>query len=179
MTSAETRTRLPGPALALDFLAAAVVALAVFALPLSALYAGTNSPNRFYCDVGLPLECLLAAGAIVWLVRGPDWPAKLAAFLGAAAVTWVGALLAAGLGLAIVGVVDSGASCHTTARFWGVVAFVGPIVIYTVVAAWALRGRIGPRFFLGPAAGAVLGIAWFVVIFALTRHAQPGFCGTD
>jgi len=144
---------------ALDFLAATIVALAVFVLPL-VLWHGTSSPS------GVLLACVLAAGAVVWLVHGPKWPSRLAALIGAGVVTFVGAIVAF---LLAAWIMEKASICGWSLD-WFEVGLYGAPVIYAAIGGWALKGRVGVRFFLGPPAGAVLGIAWVLVVVALTHH---------
>ena len=142
----------------LDFLAGAIVALAVFVLPFSLRVLELRSPYL--------LAWVLAAGAIVWLVRGPNWPNRLGALIGMGVVTFVGGIAALLVGLWII---EKASLCGATGG-WVDAALFGAPAIYAAVAGWALRGRVGVRFFVGPPAGAVLGIGWMLVVLALTHH---------
>lgn len=155
----------------LAYVAAAVVALAFFALPISFLALVTSHHSGWLLATFLP-ACLLASLAAARLVAGPGWPSVLAAVIGAGVLTWVGGFFAFYLGYSIE--IDNSLCGHAPATG---IAFVGAVVVYAAVAGWALAGTGGPRFFFGPSAGAALGIAWSLVVLALIPGGH-GYCET-
>jgi hypothetical protein len=156
---------------ALDHLAAAIVALAVFALPISFMALTTGHHDPWFL-IGFALACLLAGAAVLHIVAGPGWPSMLAAIIGMGAVTWLGGVIAAMFGYGIE--IDHGLCGHAPATS---VAFAGAVVVYAVVAGWSLAGSGGPRFFLGPSAGAALAIAWALASLAVIPGGH-GYCET-
>jgi hypothetical protein len=159
---------LPRVGSALDYLSAAIVALAVFALPIS-LIALTTGHGDWRLLVSFLLAGVVAVAAVVRLVAGTDWPSRLAAVIAMAAVTWPGGFVAFFIGFSI----------HISHSLCGQgpasgIGEIGAVVIYAAVGGWALTGS-GPRFFLGPSAGAALGIAWALVAQA-TLPGGHGYC---
>lgn len=156
---------------ALDHLAAAIVALAVFALPISCIVAATGHDDPLFL-LSLGLGFVVTSGAVVRLVAGPDWPSALAAVVGAGVVTWGIGFFAFLIGYDIK---ISQSLCGGGGG--GALMSVGALVIYAIVGSWALTGTGGPRFFLGPSLGAVLGIAW-VLTCATVLPGGHGYCET-
>ncbi len=156
---------------ALDYLAAATVAVAVFALPISFIVfaTGHHDPSLL---VSFALGCIVVGAAVHRMAAGPGWPGVLAAIIGMGVVTWVGGVIAAILGYSIeIGQSLCGHAPATT------VAFGGAVVVYAAVAGWSVAGPSVPRFFLGPSAGAALGVAWALVALAILPGGH-GYCET-
>lgn len=156
---------------ALDFLAATMVALAVFALPISFIFLTTGHYDSWLL-ISLPLACLVACTAAARLVAGPGWPSKLAAVMAAGAVTWLGGFIAFFIGYSIL--INHSLCGHAPAT---AIAYIGAVAVYGAVGGWSLAGSGGPRFFLGPSAGAALGIAWALVALAVIPGGH-GYCET-
>jgi branched-subunit amino acid transport protein len=156
---------------ALDYLAAAVVAVALVALPFSTLLIATGHYDSEGLIAFVP-ACLVAGVAVARLVHGPGWSSMLAAIIGSGAVTWLCGFIFFVLGLQVL--YGHSLCGHAPAT---AIAYIGAVAVYAVVGGWALTGTGGPRFFLGPSAGAALGIAWALVALALFPGGH-GYCET-
>jgi hypothetical protein len=163
------RTPAVGPTL--DYLAAAVVTVAIFALPFAFMRLTTGHRSLWFV-AGFALACLVVGVAVFRLAAGPAWPSMLAAIIAAGAVTWLGGVIAFFVGYGIE--IDNSLCGHAPAT---IVAYIGALVAYALVGGWALTAPGGPRFFLGPSAGAALGIAWALISLAVLPGGH-GYCET-
>jgi hypothetical protein len=156
---------------ALDQLAAAVVTLAVFALPISLLFLG-HTRHDLWLLVGIALAFVTTGVAVARLGALYGGPGNtVLRLLGAGAVTWAVGFFAAVIGYSIE--INSSLCGHRPAT---AVAYIGAVVVYAIIGSWALTGT-GARFFAGPSLGAVLGIAWALVALAVLPGGH-GYCET-
>lgn len=159
---------------ALDHLAAAIVALAVFALPISFIFLATGHHENWFV-VSLSLATVLALAALIRLVSSHGGRARtgetLALIVGASAVTWIVGFMAAALGYGLI--INSGVCGSGRAD---AIALIGGVVVYGAVGGWSLSGD-GPRFIVGPSVGVVLGVASMLITLA-ANPASHGYCYT-
>jgi hypothetical protein len=157
---------------ALDYLCATIVALAVFALPISiVLLAKGYDPAWFV--LGFVLGVLLSAAALARLVavRGgrPSAKETVALFAGVGALTWVTAFIALS---AVLSIVWSSTRCIGNLAGW--IGTIGALVIYSSGGGWSLaRGR-STAFFVMPGA-VVVGAIWLLLTWRFLP-AGAGIC---
>jgi hypothetical protein len=159
---------------ALDQLAATVVALAVFALPLSLIFLTHNRRERWFV-LSFVLGCVLAGAAFSRLVasrgRRGSLGGTLVLLVGTGAVTWMTGFFAVVTGYLIL--INSSLCGDAPATG---LAYIGAVVVYAIVGSWSLTGS-GLRAVLGPSVGVVLGIAWALVTLAVVPGGH-GYCET-
>lgn len=160
---------------ALDHLAAALVALAVFALPISiiALAKGASGTANPWFIFGFILGCLLTGAALTRLVaaRGglPRLGETFAFLAGIGILTWV----TAALGLyTVLSIVWSSSRCTGNTAGWA--GTIGALVVYTVAGGWSLGRRGSIAFFVMP--GAVVAAAIWTALTWRYLPAGPGVC---
>src|SRR5579859_4740819 len=128
---------------ALDYVASVILALAIFALPISIAVIATGHGHG-QLVIGFALACLLTTAALVRFVvaRGDDLGlgSALRLLAGAGVVAWAVAVAA---GVFVLGVQMSSSRC--TGNGAGVVGEIGAIGIYAIAGGWALTQRRSPK----------------------------------
>jgi hypothetical protein len=159
---------------ALDFVVAAIVALAFFAIPilLGVFATGHGNPRLVGWFV---VACLLTAAALkrLIIVRGgrPALGETVGFLLGVGAATWVAAAIST---YAFLVVILSRSSCTgDTAQLAGAI---GAVLIYTLASGWSLSRKSWIALGVMPA-GIVAAVLW-ALLMAIYLPATPG-CYND
>jgi hypothetical protein len=171
METAETQAgRSASAPLALDYLAAAIVGLAIFAVPISiGLITTSHISSRIV--VVFVLECLLTPPALFQLVRARGGRSNLGETLGYLLAVGVTAWVAAAIGVYVTLVVIFNSSkCGSDSAGWA--GLIGALAVYIPASAWSLRRNGAAAFFAMPAAVGIA-LAWGLLMWA----AFPGIPG--
>jgi hypothetical protein len=154
----------------LDYLAAAIVGLALFAVPISiGLLATSHTSPRVI--LVFALECLLTPPALVQLVMARGGRSRLGETLGYLLAVGIASWMAAAIGTYVYLVVVLGSSKCGDAEA-GKVGLIGAIALYILASGGSLSRKGSRAFFVMPAAVA-LAAAWMLLMWA----AFPGVPG--
>jgi hypothetical protein len=173
MTESELDVELARAArVALDYLAGAIVALALFAIPIMIGFFATGHASAGLI-VGFVLACLLTAAALkrVAVVRGGALGETIGCLVAVGVATWV--VAAAGMYTILVVILDRSSCVGDTAQIAGEI---GAVVVYTIASGWALSRKSWIALGVMPAAIAIA--AGWVLLTATYLPAMPG-CYND
>jgi hypothetical protein len=164
----------PRHGIGIDYVAAALITLAVFGLPGWVIVLAGVSNNRWWL-VAFVVALALTAPATRRLVATgrllSSLPKSVGLLLGSALVTWIAAVIAFYVMYAIE--IDTSLCGGGTAAS---VAFVGGIAVFTAVGAWGLASRRFLLMWAMPLAP-VCAFAWALLSLALLPGGH-GYCET-
>lgn len=164
----------PRVGIAIDYLAAAFVTLALFALPVWVIALAAPSHSD-WLPLAFTLVALVGLLGVVRVVRGHHLlssPGKtLSLLLRAAVLTWVAAAFTS---LVVYAIEINASLCGGGTA--GTVAWIGGFAIFTAVGAWSLTSGRFVLLWAMPLAPA-LGFAWALLSLAVLPSGH-GYCET-
>jgi hypothetical protein len=159
---------------ALDYLAGAIVALAVLPLSISTFFLARGHHELWLtlCVLlGWPLSAAAAVHVVRMRARLMNWEQTLGVLIAAALATWVTAAIAF---YALLVIAFSSTSCTSDSTGWATAMVTGAIVIYATSGALSLRRSFAAIWALPT--GVALAFTWTVIVGSLWPTV-PGFCG--
>ena len=164
----------PRVGIGLDYLAAALVTVAVFGLPAWVIVLADTNNNTWWLIAFVIVLALTAPATRRLAATGrlmSNLPKSIGLVVGSALVTWVAAAVAFYLSYAIE--INSSLCGGGTAA---VVAFVGGVAVFTAVGTWGLASRRFLLMWAMPFAPA-LAFAWGLLSLAVLPGGH-GYCET-